>query len=161
MTDATGSDDWVAQFAEQCRTTIAEHGHMVLAAGADPDGRSPQFAYTIGVNGYCGCEFAVSGLPIEDMHNALNALARKALDGRFKPSAGLLVEGVFDPPYLPRLAPVDPSRGFGLIATVLRLDERPAMWQAQYPTRGGYYPGDAGYDLHEMYQTDFSLPEAA
>lgn len=155
-------DEAREQHIAACRAKVAEHGHMVAAIGADPDGGDPQFAYTIGLTTLCGYEFVISGLPIEDMHNALNALARKARDGVFKPSDNLLVEGVFQPPYLPRLRPVDPARlgEFGWITPVLDLPEAPPMWQAQYSTRDHKYPGDPGYGFNGTYQLDYSQPEA-
>ena len=66
----TDEDDQQEQHIANCREMIAKNGHMVAAIGANPDGTEPQFAYTIGLTPVCGCEFAMSGLPIDDMHNA-------------------------------------------------------------------------------------------
>jgi hypothetical protein len=155
-------EDWREWYTANCREMIAKNGHMIQAVGANPGGGDPQFAYTIGLTPVCGFEFAISGLPIEDMHNALNALARKVQDEHMKPSDNLLVEGVFEPPCLPRLRPVDASHldNFGWIKTVLGLPQMPPMWQAQYSTQDFKFPGDPGYHFDRTYQIDYSQPAA-
>lgn len=161
MNDVT--DEARAQHIANCREKIAGNGHMVAVIGANPEREEPQYAYTIGLTPVCGCEFAMSGLGFEDMHNALNALARKVHDEGLKPSDLLLVEGVFELPYLPRLRPVDPSwfDCFGWIKPVLGLADTPPIWQAQYSTQDHHYPGDPRYTFDRTYQTDYSQPEAA
>lgn len=153
------NEDANAILIQRCRDKIAEHGHMVAAIGADVETGQPDYAYTIGVHAFCGYEFAMSGLPVEDMHNALNALARRAREGKLKPSDGLLVEGVFMGEYLPRLRLAHPSWSFGWMLPVLGLDGPVPVWQAQYSTREHKYPGQPGYYLTADEQTDFSQPK--
>jgi hypothetical protein len=149
------------QFVQQCRAKIAQHGHMVAAVGSNEQTGASQYAYTIGVSKYRGFEFAISGLPVEDMHNSLNTLAYKAIDRKLTPAEGLLVEGVFEGVYLPRLHLADPSWPFGLIASALDTDAKVPVWQAQFPTVDHKYPGDDGYTIASTVQTVFSLPRDA
>ena len=150
-----------AEHIRRCREKIAEHGHMVAAIGGDEETGEPQYAYTIGVSTFCGVEFVISGLDVEVMHDAMNALAYKAREDKFKPTDGLLVEGVFVEPYMPKLRLVDPTRlgNFGWIPDVLDVPDMPPLWQAHYSTQDHRYPGDPGYTLAE-FQFDYSQPEA-
>lgn len=154
-------DDRFAAVVEDCRAKIREHGFTVIGVGADPDGESPQFAYTVGVSVVRGYELAISGLPIPTMHDALSTLSRRALDDAddFALAEGLIVEGVFKPPFQPRLMRVHGAWPFGMIRRTLGSAIRPGIWQAQFPDVGGRYPGEVGYCLGPADQTDFTRPK--
>lgn len=155
MPDTSTPEPDEAVYAERCRARIADRGHMVAAIDADPGDGTPAYAYTIGVSPR-GHEFAVSGLPVEDMHNTLNRLARRSLAGELDPRDGLMIEGVFERGYLPCLRLAHPGSAFKWIELVLGVPHRPPVWQAQYPDLRRRYPGQPGYDPSPYRQTDFT-----
>src|SRR6185437_7051153 len=153
---------WVETVVEDCLSKIRAHGFTVVGVVTGPHGATPQFAYTVGVSVTRGFELAISGLPIETMHDARNTLARRALDDAdsFVPSDGLLVDGVFAPPFQPRLNQAHETWPFGMIRRALGPSLRLAVWQAQFPDIGCRYPGDAEYAYGPERQTDFTQPKA-
>jgi len=141
------------------RARIEECGCSVIAVGAEPGLGIPQFAYTVGVFHRWGYEFAMSGCGIAAMHNVLNELARRAMDGKLTPRDGQLVEGALGDGYLLRLKEVHPSwQEFGWMAPTLCILAQPTVWQAQFPDRAGRFPGEPGYDLTALAQLDYSRP---
>jgi hypothetical protein len=160
----TGNDvtdtGWVPLVVQECRDRIRAHGFTVIAVGADTDGESPQFAYTVGVSQRRGFEFAVSGLSFPTMEAVLEELARKALDGNLLPEDGLLVEDVLGDGYLLKLRPVHLAHAFGMMRRVLGGAERPPVWQAQFPDKQGRHPGDPDCTLEPLDQADLTRPPA-
>jgi hypothetical protein len=148
------------QLVTSIREKITEHGCTVLGVGADPEGHTPQFSYTIGVFHQRGYEFAMSGASIAAMHYTLNEVARRALDGKLTPIDGLLIEGVLEDGYLLRLREAHPSwQEFGWMAPALHLVSQPKVWQVQFPARGGQFPGQPGYDIDPRGQLDYTQPQ--
>jgi hypothetical protein len=154
-------DESRQKFLDVIRAKIAGYGHMVAAIGADPDANEPQFAYTIGLGAKHGFEFAISGLPFEDMHNILNKLARRVGEKALAPTEGLFVEGAIENGYLVRLKETDPSWDMFYWALEAQGLTELKVWQAQFPDRDGRWPDDEGCDLSPYTQTDFTLPKAA
>lgn len=160
MTDNQPSDAEAAIAAHiaACQATIAEHGYMIAGIGADAEIGSAQCAYTIGLSIQCGFEFAMCGLPMYDMHNALAKLVDRARQRKLSPVDRLFVEGVLENGYVLRLRPADTGWDFPWIARALELETRPPVWQAQFPSAAHLFPGETGFDPSPYTQLDYSLP---
>jgi hypothetical protein len=71
-----------------------------------------------------------------------------------------MVEGWLRDHYVLKLRKVHPSRPFPWITKVLELSAMPPIWQAQFPSHDGRWPGETGYSPLPPHQTDFTLPVA-
>lgn len=159
MTDQQPAiDDATAAHVRACRAKIAEHGYMIAAIDADSETGAPRYAYTIGLSARCGFEFAISGLEVEDMHNALAKLADRARRRKLAPVDRLFVEGVLEDGYMMRLRKVHAEWEFPWIARVLDLEAQPPVWQAQFPSPKHLFPGEDGFDPSPYTQVDYSIP---
>lgn len=74
-----GSDEWhknLSRFMMSVDTLISEKGWVVQGVEV-PDGTSPSFAYTIGLNVQHFPELVIVGLPIETAQTILNEIAHE------------------------------------------------------------------------------------
>jgi hypothetical protein len=126
------------------RGDIAEHGwHVVKVMGDDA---APAWAYTIGLHETAGHpELAMFGLPLDDLHAALNQMGALIRSGRvFEPGEH---DGIFEG--LPcAVRPVEPrwmDVFFGNAAWHYK-DAAVPLLQCFWPDAAGRFPWQDGFD---------------
>ena len=126
------------------RADIDQHGwHVVKVMGDD---HAPAWAYTIGLHETLGHpELAMFGMPVDDLHRALNHMGGLVRAGRtFEPGE---YDGVFEdlPCAVRPVAPRWLDVFFGNAAWHYRDADVP-LRQCFWPDSGGHFPWQDGFD---------------